>query len=104
MLALARTQADDSAASARLMKRLHCTACKKEHNVRHAKDGAHPGTNVFGDPIMVNWPQLEKALWIGILRNLGSNPGFVISRRRIRHLQKTWRRGCPQNASGVRRS
>ena len=104
MLTLARTEADDSATGTGLTKCLHGTACKKEHNVRHAKHGAHPGTDMFNVPIMVARRQLQKTLWIGVLRNLGSNAGFVICLRRIRHLQKTSSRDWQRNENAVRQS
>jgi hypothetical protein len=67
------------------------------------KDRAHSGTNMFHVPIMINWGELELALWIGVLRNLSSNTGFVIRLRGIRHLQNTSRSDRPQKGSGARK-
>ena len=104
VLTIAGPQTHDPPGGARLTQGLRCILCVEKERVVNAENLSNAWHNVLVDPIVVDRPKLNQAVWISILRNLGSNTVLVIALLGFRHSQRIPRTGCPRNACSVRRS
>src|SRR5947208_1015716 len=77
VLTIAGPQTHDPPGGARLTQGLRCILCVEKERVVNAENLSNAWHNVLVDPIVVDRPKLNQAVWISILRNLGSNTVLV---------------------------